>query len=234
MLAVLAIVRRRLIMSISPLVSGRAARLFTVFAVVFIVFLVYQRSHSHIDDINPRLLLPASPALLILASAYIVRASEIYTGVLRGVAAIVLLGLIAYQVKVAVQTPVFSVDKIVAESERLSWIAANTTAADLVIGEEAVDVPFYLHRPAAISYSPYPFTEILDYDKLLALCRRLQPSYPRIFLALRKHLPGDDTLVDQFGVFIAEAGEGKLAAYPGVTQVAHLKDGRILRVNCGS
>jgi len=223
--------RHRLAAAAAVCVKGKGAQLLTVFAVAYSGFLIVQRTHSHIDPIGPRYMLPASVTLLMLLAVFFVRASNIRAQALQLTVAAVALLLIGYEARVALRTPAYDPARAIAASERLTWVRDRTSAADLIIGEDTVDIPFYLHRPAAISYSPYPYTEALTYEKTLALCRRYRGTYSRILLLVRAH-DGGPTWLRREGAFVADAAAGELSQYPALAPLALLRDGRALQVTC--
>jgi hypothetical protein len=47
-------------------------------------------------------------------------------------------------VVLAAQSPAPSFEQVVASSDRLRWIATQTTERDLIVGLDTFDVPFYL------------------------------------------------------------------------------------------
>jgi len=208
------------------------ANLLTMFVVLYVAFLIMQRSHSYIDAIGARYLLPASVVLVLLFAAFAVRALDIGERSLSMAGAVIALGMIGFQTYTAIVTPPYDPQRLIDSSERLHWVEDHTTSSDLIIGEDTADIAFYFQRPA-VSYSPFPYTETLPYSKLLGLCRRFQPEYRRILLIPRLHPDLDSSRwLVRLGPFIQSATAGRLADYPQLTPVATLGDARVFEVNC--
>jgi hypothetical protein len=88
----------------------------------------------------------------------------------------------------------------------------------------------------AVSYSPFPFTEVLPYDKTLQLCQRFKPLYARVLLVIPLHPTPkerpDTNWMSRLGPFIDAANFGQFEAYPAISPLAVLKDGRVFQVTC--
>jgi len=216
--------------------KGAGAALLATFGVVYTIFLVIQRTHSYIDPIGPRCMLPASIVFVMLFAAFVVRATGVNLARLAAAGSVIGILLIAYEVHTTIVTPVYSAEREVAASERLTWVQKNTTDDDLIIGQDSVDIPFYLGRTVAVSYSPFPFTEVLPYDKTLQLCQRFKPLYARVLLVIPLHpTPNerpDTNWMSRLGPFIDAANFGQFEAYPAISPLAVLKDGRVFQVTC--
>jgi hypothetical protein len=87
-----------------------------------------------------------------------------------------------------------------------------------------------------VSYSLFPATEILPYDKTLQLCRRFKPLYSRVLLIIPQHPttrePSDVDWNIRLGPFIEALNLGHTEMYPAVTPLAVLQDGRVFQVSC--
>jgi len=215
---------------------GAGPALLCTFGIVYTVFLIIQRAHSYIDPIGPRYMLPGSVVFVLLFAVFVVRATGIKLGHLVAAGSVIGLLLIAYEVRTTLITPVYSAQHEVDASERLTWVQKNTTADDLIIGQDSVDIPFYLGRTVAVSYSPFPFTEVLPYDKALHLCRRFKPLYARVLLVIPLHpTPKERPETNwtlRLGPFIEAANFGRFDDYPAISPLAVLKDGRVFQVTC--
>jgi hypothetical protein len=217
----------------STLLTGRGAQLLTAFVCAYLLFLVAERSHSFLDPIGARLLLPAAVVLVMLFATFVVRAGAVNSRRLAIGGCLVALSLVGFEIRTAIVTPAYRVQRLIGDSERLSWVQHHTTGADLIIGEDAVDIPFYFKRRAVVSYSPFPYTETLPYPKILGLCQRFKPSHDRVLLVLRNHPAGDwGKWEGRLGPFIHSASVGQVENYPQVTPLAELRDGRVYRVDC--
>ena len=216
--------------------KGAGSALLVLFGAVYSAFLIVQRARTYIDPIGPRYMLPGAISFLLLFAVFLVRATGINRTRLAVAGSVIAVGLIGFEVKTTLVTPVYSAERLIAESERLSWVQKNTTNDDLIIGQDSVVFPFYFGRTVAVSYSPFPFTEILTYDKTLQLCHRFAPLYSRVLLVIPQHpTPREPANVNwniRLGAFIDALNQGRTAAYPAVTPLAVLKDGRVFRVGC--
>jgi Dolichyl-phosphate-mannose-protein mannosyltransferase len=199
---------------------GAGPMLLVTFGLVYTVFLIIQHTHAYIDPIGPRYMLPATVTFLLLFAVFAVRATGVNLNRLAVAGSVIAMLLIAYEVDITLVTPVYSADRLVAASERLAWVEKNTTNDDLIIGQDAVAFPFYFGRTVAVSYSPFPFTEVLPYDKTLQLCRRFKPLYARILLVIPRHpTPFERANINwlsRLGPFIEAANFGRADGYPAI------------------
>jgi len=181
-------------------------------------------------------MLPGAVTFLLLFAVFVVRATGINLGRLAVAGSVIGLGLIGYEVNTTFVTPRYSAERRVAQSERLSWVGKNTTHDDLIIGEDSVVFPFYFDRTVAVSYSLFPSTEILPYDKTLQLCRRFKPLYSRVLLIIPSHPtarePANVNWTVRLGPFIEALNFGHTGAYQAIVPLAVLKDGRVFQVTC--
>jgi len=216
--------------------KGAGSALLVVFGAVYSAFLIVQRARSYIDPIGPRYMLPGTITFLLLFAVFMVRATGINRVRLSVAGCVIAVGLIAFEIHTTLVTPVYSAERLVAESERLSWVQKNTTNDDLIIGQDAVVFPFYFGRTVAVSYSPFPFTEILTYDKTLQLCHRFAPLYSRVLLVIPQHPtahePANVKWNIRLGTFIEALNFGRTDTYPAITPLAVLRDGRVFQVGC--
>jgi Dolichyl-phosphate-mannose-protein mannosyltransferase len=229
-----AVRRGRLLSALSSAaLTGKSAHLLTAFVFLYLTFLIVQRSHSYIDPISARYLLPGSVVIVMLFAAFAVRAVAVEARTLAVAGTLAALAMVGHEMYTTATTAKYDAQRLIDESGRLTWIQKSTTGTDMIIGEDTVDVAFYFHRPAAVSYSPFPYTETLPYDKLIALCHRFRPEYSRVLLIVRTH--GDlDTPRGRrrLGPFIHDATAGQLQNYPQIVPLASFPDGRAFQVGC--
>lgn len=216
--------------------KGSGSAFLVTFGLTYCTFLIVQRSHSSIDPIGPRYMLPAAVTFLLLFAVFMVRATGVNLGRLAVAGSVIGLGLIAYELNTTFVTPRYSAERLVAQSERLSWVGKNTTRDDVIIGEDSVVFPFYFDRTVAVSYSLFPSTETLPYNKTLQLCRRFKPLYSRVLLIIPRHPtarePADVNWSIRLGPFVAALNFGDTGTYPAIAPLAVLKDGRVFQVTC--
>jgi hypothetical protein len=105
-------------------------------------------------------------------------------------------------------------------SERLDWIAKNTTTNDLIIGDDTMDIPFYFYGRDAASFSPYPYTIHLTYENLMEFADNNWHRYQNIYLVLRVYSAWQyDQRFYHFGRFIADIMQRDFVDYPGIHPV---------------
>ncbi len=196
-----------------------------IFAVAYLALLVGQRSLIHFDGIGPRLAAPATVALALLLAGLAARGLRVPRGPALAVAVAVTGLFVAREAAVLIQRPPVTDAARAAASPRLVWVAENTKAADLVIGDDTMDIPFYLDRPLVVSFSPYPYTDRPTYEHLAAFARAR--GYERAFLVLRDRYRSDADWRWAYGDFIADVVAGRTANYPGVIEIARPRDGHV-------
>jgi len=205
--------------------------LLILWAAAYVGCLIGQRTRTHFDELDARLILPAGVALMIPAAAFVLqvwprlRPAAVYIGV----ALIAVLTLV--EVNVAVATPPWSPESEIADSERLSWIARNTTPRDLIIGIDTVDVPFYFRYSVAVSFSPFPYTSHARYDTIMAYCRKHRAEHDRMYFIWHGYGEiGEASLRRAYGPFVADLAMRRLEDYPGIVFRRQLKDGSVLEL----
>ncbi len=207
----------------------RDAAALALWPLFYLGFLLWQRSRQHFDPIDVRLIAPAGVALIVLGAAWVGRR---FTGGVRIAAALAaasLVGVIGREVALGRTWPVYDAERLVATSPTLTWIARNTDDRDLVIGNNTMDLAFYLGRSAAVSFSPYPYTDHADWDRLVEFCRRNRTRYRGFYVVLRGRAE-DAGWRFFYGNLFADLAAGKTSSYPGVTPAADLPDGVIYRL----
>lgn len=206
---------------------NEGAWLLGAWSIAYLALLVVQRSLIHFDGIGPRLVAPATAALALLLAGLVTRASRAPSGLALALAVATAAAFLAREVQLA-QRPAVTDAARAAASPRLVWVAENTTAADLVIGDDTMDIPFYLDRPLVVSFSPYPYTDRPTYEHLAAFAR--ERGYEHAFLVLRNRYRSDSDWRWAYGDFIADVVAGRTGAFPGVTELARLRDGYVFEM----
>ncbi len=185
-----------------------------------------QRSLIHFDGVGPRLVAPATVAMALLLAGLVSRAFRAPRGLTLALALAAAAAFLAREA-LRIQSPTVTDAARAAASPRVVWVAENTTAADLVIGDDTMDIPFYLDRPLVVSFSPFPYTDRPTYEHLTAFARG---RYERAFLVLRNRYRCVADWRWAYGDFIADVVAGRTAAYPGVTELARLRDGYVFEL----
>jgi hypothetical protein len=134
---------------------------------------------------------------------------------------------IGKEVYAAASWPGYDRQRVVVGSERLSWIAQHSTGRDLVIGENAVEIPFHFNRSTALSYSPYPTTDYLTYRGLLDYLAIRGAEHERIYLVITRHGEPNEGVASTYGPFITDLMFGRTHSYPCI--VADEREARSVR-----
>ena len=197
--------------------------------IFYLVFLIWQRSRQHFDPIDVRLIAPAGVPLLVLAAGWIGRRFPAGAHVAAALAIASLVGVTARELMLARNWPVYDESRLVGSSPTLSWLQTHTGKTDLIIGNNTMDIPFYLGRPAAVSFSPYPYTDHADWGALSEFCRLNRGKYRAFYVVLRGR--SEDAAWRLFyGNLFADLAAGKPDAYPGVVPAAQLADGVVYQL----
>ncbi len=112
----------------------------------------------------------------------------------------------------------------------MSWIAQRTTGRDLVIGENAVEIPFHFGHRAALSYSPYSTTDYLTYRGLLDYLAIPGAEHERIYLVITRHGEPNEGLASTYGPFVTDLVFGRTHSYPCIVPLARLQDGDVFEI----
>ncbi len=225
-------IRRQLGKTLEEVFLGGKAYLLTFWTLGYLGLLLYQRTQTHFDQIGPRLTVPGGIALVVLWATLLVKTLRvqakhvIYSALLLGILAI------RDQVMVWRELPPQSEADAIARSERLTWVAQHTTARDLIIGDDTMDIPFYFGYEAAISFSPYPYTDYPDYETWMAYLKPRCAQYEHVYLVLRRRCENEECWWRTYGPFIADLVRGNLSAYPAIVRPRALVDGYVFEIVC--
>jgi len=246
-LGILLAVRRKVPAAIQAVFIRKGGYLLTLWALGYLVFLVFTRTRVYIQTIDSRLIIPAGIILVLLFAALIVRATEIKTRYMICLVLIITFLMIGREILTTIKTPVYNQEQHIASSERLSWVAQHTTERDLIIGNGTVDISFYFNRPATLSFQYYPENDVLEYKKIMAYCNIHRKEYEHIYLILQtpdyRHLQaltnqetGPDNyeanLQLAFGSFLTDILFFNLEEYPCVTFLDRLSNTYIYTIEC--
>jgi 4-amino-4-deoxy-L-arabinose transferase-like glycosyltransferase len=240
-LGILLIRQRRLHVTMQAVFIKKGAWLLTCWSWGYLVFLVYQRTYTHFDQINDRLVIPAVITMVLLLAALTVKSIEFKTKYLYLLTLLFVFLMIGRVVRSTIRTPVSNLDQHIADSERMRWVAQYTTDHDLIIGEDTVDIPFYLNRSGAVSFSPYPYTDYPEYDKIMAYSNKHCQEYEHIYLVLRNDIPPwaeglgferEEFFEHYYGSFITDLVFGRMQQYPGVILLDRLSDNYVFELQC--
>jgi hypothetical protein len=202
--------------------------------IAYTALVVYQRSVHHFDELDARLLVPAGITLVIAIVAFAVRALTVgprVAVVLAMIVAIAALGQQFARVWVHASREAGPERTLPAH---LEWLARNTTDEDLIISKDAVDVPFWLGRSGAVSYSPYPYTVHLQHNKVQELAGHKCAEYRHIFLVASVTNPDGQRNRADYGPYITDLASARYEQYPDLVLKAQLKGTAIYEVECKS
>jgi 4-amino-4-deoxy-L-arabinose transferase-like glycosyltransferase len=211
------------------LVAGQRSIL-PIWIVAYAGCLIYQRTRVHFDTLDIRLTAPVSLAVAILWSALFVTATDMPFVPLTMLVFVAVLPRLLGEVQTMVKTPARRLDQDVLTSDRLCWIASATTQRDLIIGDSAVDIPFFLARSPVISFSRYPFTDHLSYDMVRQLAHNSAARYEHVYLVLRDRFRSRDAWRRAYGDFVADLVHNQYQRYPGVQLHCRLQHGYVFSI----
>lgn len=213
------------------IVLSQRRSILLVWVAAFLGFLIVGRSYSHFD-IDARVVAPAGVVMIVLWSVFALQAVRI-PGRWISLLALSLLALgIWREARVTARTPPFDLQEIVRSSEQLTWIANYTSNQDLIIGDDTIDIPFYLQREATVSFSPYPYTEYPTYEKIIAYARKHCGEYRKIYLVLHRSDRREQEYRSRYGEFFTDIMYGRVEKYPEIIVVRHLGNGSIHKIEC--
>lgn len=180
------------------------ARLILGWIVWYLCFVIWQRFRLHFDDISPRLLLPALAPVAVMVAIWIgggVRKRAM--NVLRIASFGGLFLAAARETMVLATTQPVEVASRIMRSPRLQFVKQHVGPDDLVIGNDPLDVVFYLRHVNVISFSPHPYTQYADHDALVQFLAANRSRYRNAFIVFRDFNGGDPARIHaQFGPFI--------------------------------
>ena len=223
--------RQRLGPNLQEIVWSRRRSILLLWLAAFLGFLIVGRSYSHFD-IDARVVAPAGVVMIVLWSAVAVQALRIPGRWIRWFVFSLLAVGIWREALVTGRTRPFDLQDTVRSSEQLTWIANYTTNQDLIIGDDTIDIPFYLQRDATVSFSPYPHTDYPTHEKVVAYSRKHCGEYRKIYLILHRSDQPEPEYRRRYGEFFADVMYGRGAKYPELTAVGHMRNGLIHEIRC--
>ena len=195
----------------------------------YVAFVLMVSRHVHVESIGPRYILPASLILLLPAAFLIERAWRPNRARVDALVLWIVVLKISGELVLLQSGATFRPPDPVAASARLSWVARQTTERDLILGDDTMDIPFWLGRPAAISFSPAPAPKA-EFETIREVCRAHATEYERFFIVLRNNHATDDEWRRAYGSFIADLVLKHFDRYPGIRHVATVDDGHIFQI----
>ena len=231
-LGITLVVRRKTLTTLRAVLVDRQRYVLALWSLSYLAALIWQRSLLNFDWISPRLIAPAGIVMVVIWAALLAAALPVSTKMLASSALAVVTVLIGLAGWRAAQTQAVPLEQQIASSERLAWIAQNTTGHDLIVGDSAVDIPYYLGRTAAVSFSSYPYTDYPEYSRLMAFANRQCAEYEHIYLIIRTHYDREEAWQRAYGPFVTDLMSGRTSAYPDVKLVQRLSSAHIFELLC--
>jgi hypothetical protein len=224
----LLIIKRVFWITLKEIFLGRDHKILSLWIFSYLIFLNLIRTRSHFDLIGVRLVAPASIVMIILWSgmlAKVIRINGIY--LFMAFLAIV----VFVEASTAIKIPPVNPRQCYLFSERLNWIAQNTSNNDLIIGDDTIDIPFYLNRPFTMSFSTYPYTNYPTYEKIIYFCLNNQDKFNNFYLVIRDYSLSRNGWLQSYGLFFADIVYGQLKKYPDIVFIQRLTDAFVFKIN---
>ena len=204
--------------------------------IAYLIFIIAQRSAWYFgpDRANEmvRIITPAGVVLLVFWAALINSALKEFRLVPYLLVCVLLALSFSREARATVKTPALDFEWPVRNSERLDWLAAYATEKDLIIGDDTVDIPFFLKSRLVVSFSTYPITSCATYDLVISYSRRHCATYRNIYLVLSSQNLSERQWRTAYGDFFADLVFGHSEKYPDITLVRQLRDASIFIVRC--
>jgi Dolichyl-phosphate-mannose-protein mannosyltransferase len=210
--------------------------LLLAWSLTYLVFIVAERSAWFFgeDRANEmlRIAAPASIVLLICWTSLLINSLNAPLSSITLSVVLLLSVSIWREARAMTQVPRFDLQQQVRYFPRLAWIAAHTSNADLIIGEDTVDIPFFLSGRRTMSFSPHPITEYATYELIESFSRRHCATYENIFIVLPNYDLSEEQWRAVYGDFFADLIFGQIEKYPAITLVQRLADSTVFKVQC--
>jgi len=210
--------------------------LLLAWSLTYLVFIIAERSAWFFggDRANEmlRIAAPAGIVLLICWTSLLINSLKVPLSGITIILVLLLSVSIWREARAMAEVPRFDLQQQLRYFPRLAWIAAHTSNADLIIGEDMVDIPFFLSGRRTLSFSPYPITEYATYDLIESYSQRHCASYQNIFIVLPNHGLSEEQWRAVYGNFFADLIFDKLEKYPAITLVQQLEDASVFKVQC--
>jgi len=204
------------------------AILLGLWVVAYCLLIVFQKS-TYDDPMDARYMFPAGVALVILGTACLTEVTRVRVGTALVLSVLLIGSRVGEEISKTQRTPPYSQERAIASSARLSWIREHTTPDDLIIGDDTVDLPFYLDRDRAVSFSPYPISDYMTYTNVMKLAEKHGRGGSGVYLVLHDWGP-QDTWRRLFGDFVTDLVLNRLEAYPGITLRERVADGYVFQI----
>ena len=204
-------------------------RWIALWGVAYIPFIIIVRSITWFDDISDRLIVPGSVALAVLMTAFAVRAMRLGRAAVIAITGLLVATALAREAMFTARHA--PVSRGVPPTPRLTWIANNTTARDLVIGDYTMDLPFYFPHRKAITFEHFPYTNRPSDEMLDAYLGRHCREFDHVYLIVHDwYGTNRGAWIEAFGSMIADLMTGAEGRHPRFQRIAVLADSSVFRV----
>jgi hypothetical protein len=205
-------------------------------ASAYLVFILAARRAWYFGDdrVNEmlRMITPAGVVLLVFCAALVVKGFRLPRAVIN-VLVLLLLGLaLSREVHATTTARKLDFQSPILHSERLAWLANHTSQEDLIIGDDTVDIPFFLTSRVTVSFSPYPTTQYATYDLIMSYAHLHCNSYRNIYIVLSSQVLSEKEWRSSYGEFFADLVFGYVERYPDILLIGQLQDASVFIVRC--
>jgi hypothetical protein len=197
----------------------RGRYLLPLWSVTYLLLLTRQRLSFNFDW-TPRLLLPASVVLILLLSALVARVLGARSRqiVYAALALLLVIGMRS-EARRFLAASSYDEERFLAHSGKLSWLAQRRAERNLIIGNDTVYVPFFFDNFAAISFSPYPYTDHAEYGKLLSYVEKHGRGYDHVYVVCDDTTDGRSSRDFDYGPFVQDLFAGRISSYPALRRL---------------
>jgi 4-amino-4-deoxy-L-arabinose transferase-like glycosyltransferase len=214
---------------IASALFARGRFVLLLWALVYLASLILERLFTFFD-LDSRTVLPAQVALDILFAVLIGAALGRRANYLGHIALVLVCVAFLQEVRIATLPPAQTVEQTVAASERLSWIAAETSDRDLIVGVDTEDIAFYLKRSRIVFFARYPYTDYVDYHTLANWVGRHRAEYDRVYFVLPRYSLTASDYGERYGSFVGDLSENRTGPYPEFTLQRRLADADVFEI----
>lgn len=212
---------------------GNGRYLLTFWAVFFPLCVVLLRTRIHFDPVASRFLISSMLVLVMLAVGVLTRSIRQLNNyrIAERIWCVSLILAIGLQLN-ALRKPVVSFQSRITANPGLHWVQVHTAPDDLVMAPFGLDITFYLHRPAAISYSAFPYTERLTWSQVQDFRAHMPTGYRRLLIVVTQ---ADEKLsrssrVYRWGTFVADLQDRLLKPYPQLKELVQEPWGQVYEI----
>jgi hypothetical protein len=196
---------------------------------IYLAFLICQRMRTNFD-LDARMVLPAGVMLVLLVAGLAGASLGLHSRCLGYLALALVCVALVREIRLASQPQAPRFEDVIASSERLHWVATQTTSRDLIAGIDTLDIQFYLGRPGVLFFTGLPYAVNAEYDTLMAWVGRHRRQYDRVFFILPRY---DKPLAEwqrRYGPFVADLAAGHTDPYPDLRLWCGLADAYVFEV----